>query len=171
MVLNSSVSRSPPSGIHMTLTSPSEEAQRLTVSCPSDTATQANSMQLLRAYYQQDVPSTESRATSVQLPGAAHDFSCQLPNHEEERLLTDWCIPTLLSIVPLERVLLLLTALLLETQVVFVSSNKGVLTATTMATIPLLRPLVWQGPLIPLLPAPLNECLHAPVPGVAGTSR
>lgn len=34
--------------------------------------------------------------------------------------------------------------------------------------IPLLAPMVWQGPLIPVLPSALEECLDSPVPLIAG---
>lgn len=37
--------------------------------------------------------------------------------------------------------------------------------------IPLLRPLRWQGPLIPVLPSTLENMLEAPVPFVAGIQK
>ena len=38
----------------------------------------------------------------------------------------------------------------------------------SLSIIPLLRPFVWQGPLIPILPLSLIEYLQAPVPFIVG---
>ena len=38
-----------------------------------------------------------------------------------------------------------------------------------MSAIPLLHPIVWQGPMIPILPRNMVEYLDAPVPSLIGT--
>jgi hypothetical protein len=37
-----------------------------------------------------------------------------------------------------------------------------------LSIIPLLRPFIWQGPFIPILPSSLSEYLQAPVPLICG---
>jgi len=68
----------------------------------------------------------------------------------------------------LENILLLFRALMIESQIVVISKNLGLLSAVTLSFIPLLRPYVFQGPFIPILPDDFIDYLDAPVPYVIG---
>ena len=50
----------------------------------------------------------------------------------------------------------------------FVHKDIGVLTSLVMGIIPMLKPFVWQNPLIPILPLSMKEVLQAPVPFIVG---
>jgi hypothetical protein len=65
-------------------------------------------------------------------------------------------------------VISLLTAALLERQIVIFCPDPARLSAVALSLLPLLRPLAWQSLLLPLTPAPMRGVLDAPVPFVAG---
>ena len=67
-----------------------------------------------------------------------------------------------------DTILTLLAAAITEKLIVFVCGNRGVLSALVLSMIPMLRPLIWQGPLIPILPRHMYEYLQAPVPYIVG---
>lgn len=68
----------------------------------------------------------------------------------------------------LDSILTLLTALLLEQQVVLFCPNLSILSALVLATMPLLRPFRWQSLLMPVLPTSMLGFLDAPVPFLLG---
>jgi len=57
---------------------------------------------------------------------------------------------------------------LLEKQIIFVSENLGFLSAVVLSFLPILRPYIFQGPFIPMLPKHMFEYLEAPVPFIIG---
>ncbi|RYQ78848.1 hypothetical protein Ahy_Scaffold9g108597 isoform A [Arachis hypogaea] len=66
------------------------------------------------------------------------------------------------------QVLTFFAGVLLEKQIVVVCSNLGVLSASVLSVIPLIRPYQWQSLLMPVLPNDMLEFLDAPVPYVVG---
>jgi hypothetical protein len=107
---------------------------------------------------------------------------------DEEKLIMEWCAPTMLRLVPLPNIIMLMRALLQEYKIVLLCKNLGVLSfiayvgptlpflstqavadvtpcpagVSSMALLPLLRPFEWQGPFIPLVPKNLEECVESP---------
>ena len=79
-----------------------------------------------------------------------------------------WGASALCACLPLDGVLSVLCAALLEAQVLFVCPALGTLTACVMAVPALVRPLEWQSVLLPVLPAAMVSFLEAPVPFVVG---
>ncbi|RDY02751.1 DENN domain-containing protein 5B, partial [Mucuna pruriens] len=80
-------------------------------------------------------------------------------------------------------VLTFIAGALLERQIVFVCSklplmetfyffhDQGVLSASVLSVIPLIRPFQWQSLLMPILPNDLLEFLDAPVPYIVGVKN
>ncbi|KAK9715695.1 hypothetical protein RND81_06G183000 [Saponaria officinalis] len=71
----------------------------------------------------------------------------------------------------LEHVLTLFAGALLEKQIVFVCSNLGILSASVLSLLPLIRPYQWQSLLMPVLPNDMLDFLDAPVPYVVGVQN
>uniref|UniRef100_A0A0A9DIU0 UDENN domain-containing protein n=1 Tax=Arundo donax TaxID=35708 RepID=A0A0A9DIU0_ARUDO len=65
----------------------------------------------------------------------------------------------------------LFAAVLLEKQIVIVCSNLGMLSASVLSIIPLIRPYQWQSLLIPVLPIDMMDFLDAPVPYIVGVQN
>ncbi|KAK7819332.1 denn domain-containing protein 5b, partial [Quercus suber] len=68
-------------------------------------------------------------------------------------------------------VLTLFAAALLEKQIVVVCSNLGILSASVLSIIPLIRPYQWQSLLMPVLPNDMLDFLDAPVPYIVGVKN
>ncbi|XP_023764036.1 uncharacterized protein LOC111912533 isoform X2 [Lactuca sativa] len=87
---------------------------------------------------------------------------------EEAVSLSNWTTITLCRALSLENVLILLSAVLLEKQVIITSPNLGVLSATVLSLIPMILPFEWQSLFLPVLPGKMFDFLDAPVPFVVG---
>eukprot|EP01100_Stratorugosa_tubuloviscum_P003712 TRINITY_DN18_c0_g2_i11.p1 TRINITY_DN18_c0_g2~~TRINITY_DN18_c0_g2_i11.p1 ORF type:complete len:361 (+),score=31.76 TRINITY_DN18_c0_g2_i11:689-1771(+) len=74
------------------------------------------------------------------------------PGDGEAKLLSDWCYYSIFSLLSLQNVIFLLSCLLQERQIILHSRNLCILSLSVLSIIPLLRPLVWQGLCIPILP-------------------
>jgi hypothetical protein len=59
--------------------------------------------------------------------------------------MSDWSIPCLFRLLPLEMIVDLFTAVLLEYKIVLVCDNMGVLSAIGLSLLSILRPYIWQG--------------------------
>ncbi|KAL4571823.1 hypothetical protein LXL04_018588 [Taraxacum kok-saghyz] len=90
---------------------------------------------------------------------------------EEATALSVWAIACLCGSLNLEHVLTIFAGALLEKQIVFVCSNLGILSATVLSIIPLIRPYHWQSFLMPVLPNDMVDFLDAPVPFVVGVKQ
>lgn len=87
---------------------------------------------------------------------------------EEANALSVWTVACICGSLRLEHVLLMFAAALLEKQIVVVCSNLGVLSASVLSIIPLIRPYRWQSLLMPVLPNDILDFLDAPVPYIIG---
>ncbi|GAU45924.1 hypothetical protein TSUD_374220 [Trifolium subterraneum] len=87
---------------------------------------------------------------------------------EEATALSTWAIACLCGTLRLEHVLTFFAGALLEKQIVFVCSNLGILSASVLSVIPLIRPYQWQSLLMPVLPNEMLDFLDAPVPYIVG---
>ncbi|XP_043706121.1 uncharacterized protein LOC122655827 isoform X2 [Telopea speciosissima] len=106
--------------------------------------------------------------TKLQDSLEAAEFNARLAAAEEAFALSIWTTATVCRVLSLESVLALLSGVLLEKQVVVVCPNLGVLSATVLSLIPLLRPFEWQSLLLPVLPRKMLDFLDAPVPFIVG---
>ncbi|XP_010533026.1 PREDICTED: uncharacterized protein LOC104808888 [Tarenaya hassleriana] len=108
-----------------------------------------------------------SCSTSLELTEA----HTALMAEEEAAALSTWAVASLCGSLRLDNVLTVLTSALLEKQIVFICSNLGVLSASVLSIIPLIRPYQWQSLLMPVLPDDMLEFLDAPVPYVVGVKN
>lgn len=139
---------------------------------------------MLDAYFALAVP-PDGEPLSFQLPQELRSLQFQCPPGDEDNLVANACLGALFKLVRLEHVLTLLGVVTLEKQLVVVAENLGVLSAgalrrqqpsvglsiallVVLALIPLMRPHVWQGAFIPVVPDALADALHCPVPFVMG---
>ncbi len=90
---------------------------------------------------------------------------------EMDTLEQMWFCPTLFSLFDIDSFLHLLTLLLLEKSIVFVSNNLTMLTNIIHALKLLISPFQWYYPLIYVLPQPLMELLETPQPILMGITR
>ena len=79
-----------------------------------------------------------------------------------------WHCPILLSLFSAETLFKLLTAVLLETSLVFVHDNLNMTTSVIMSLKLLLRPFIWCFQLTPVMPTFLLDSLDAPQPKLVG---
>ncbi|KAJ4968036.1 hypothetical protein NE237_014737 [Protea cynaroides] len=105
--------------------------------------------------------------TNLQGPLEASEYA-RLAAAEEAFTLSIWTTATICRVLSLESVLALLSGVLLEKQVVVVCPNLGVLSATVLSLIPMIRPFEWQSLLLPVLPRKMLDFLDAPVPFIVG---
>jgi hypothetical protein len=81
---------------------------------------------------------------------------------------SSWSLATLFSMVPLDILVQVIGELLKETQLIVLSNRLSMLSSTVLGLAYLLKPFLWVGPIIPLLPHSMNPILGAPVPFIAG---
>jgi len=96
-------------------------------------------------------------------------FVCK-EGHEQE-LIKDWTLPTIFRLLSIKSIILLLRALFCENSIIIVCDNLGILSNIVLSCIALLYPFVWQGPMIPILPNSLSECIQSPVPYIIGMQK
>ena len=125
---------------------------------------------ILKYYYEVKVP-TEDNSLTFQIPGELRqvEFKC-LPG-DEEKQIAEWGLITIIKSLSIDQIIDIFQSLLLEKQIVFVSKNLGCLSACVLSWLPLLRPYVFQGVVIPILPVEMFEYLDAPVPILMGISK
>ncbi|KAL5698349.1 hypothetical protein ACHQM5_029399 [Ranunculus cassubicifolius] len=90
---------------------------------------------------------------------------------EEAAALSAWTVACICGLLRLEHVLTMLAAALLEKQIVVICSNLGILSASVLSVIPLIRPYHWQSLLMPVLPNDMHDFLDAPVPFIVGVKN
>ncbi|XP_010540930.1 PREDICTED: uncharacterized protein LOC104814537 isoform X2 [Tarenaya hassleriana] len=98
----------------------------------------------------------------------ASEVNARFAAAEEALALSTWTTATMCRVLSLETIVALLAGVLLEKQVVVVCANLGVLSATVMSLIPMIRPFQWQSLLLPVLPGRMFDFLEAPVPFLVG---
>eukprot|EP01018_Ginkgo_biloba_P007612 Gb_17044 [translate_table: standard] len=115
---------------------PLEHLQPLTFHRPGDTDLQVSGSSISLSSCKTSLEIAEARAT--------------LFAEEEAAALSVWTVATICGVLPLESVLAIFSATLLEKQIVVVCSNLGVLSAVVLSVIPLIRPFQWQSLLLPV---------------------
>lgn len=107
-------------------------------------------------------PKESSKSAQVKL---------ELAVAEEAVALSLWTTATICRVLSLENILTLLSAVLLEKQMVIICPNLGVLSAVVLSLIPIIRPFEWQSLLLPVLPGIMLDFLDAPVPFIVGVQH
>jgi len=133
-------------------------------------ADSASIVTILEAYRSFQVPSPgESISFPLTLPGMPPlGFDCPTGD-SEAKLLAEWG-GLVFSLLSLDHILAILSALLTEHSIVVVSDNLGLLSSFAMIIVAMLRPFSWQGMFIPILPDELEDFLHSPVPFISGVT-
>ncbi|XP_048443402.1 LOW QUALITY PROTEIN: uncharacterized protein LOC125478811 [Pyrus x bretschneideri] len=108
-----------------------------------------------------------SCSTSLEFAEAQSAFLVE----EEATALSVWAIACICGSLRLENVLTLFAGALLEKQIVIICSNLGILSASVLSIIPLIRPYQWQSLLMPVLPNDMLDFLDAPVPYIVGVKN
>lgn len=90
---------------------------------------------------------------------------------EESTALSTWAVASICGCLRLEHVMTLFAAALLEKQIVIVCSNLGMLSASVLSILPLIRPYQWQSLLMTVLPNDMMDFLDAPVPYIVGVQN
>lgn len=75
---------------------------------------------------------------------------------------------TLCRLLPLDALLTVLNAALLERSIVFFHPVPALLSACVLGVLPMLRPFSWQCVILPVVPASELSILDAPVPFLLG---
>jgi hypothetical protein len=125
---------------------------------------------LLAFYHNQTVPKAGS-TMGFQLPGELRSLEFKVPACDDDTSMSDWSIPCLFRLLPLEMIVDLFTAVLLEYKIVLVCDNMGVLSAIGLSLLSILRPYIWQGVFIPILPEVMWDVIDAPVPYIVGVNK
>eukprot|EP00981_Chlorochromonas_danica_P008745 scaffold2302_cov209-Ochromonas_danica.AAC.9 len=90
----------------------------------------------------------------------------------DRRLLStsdEWALAVLMTQLSPHQVCQTINLLLLEQSLVIVGSRPGVVTAVCLGIHTLLRPFVWEGLFLPLVPHYAHDLFAAPVPLIVGT--
>lgn len=87
---------------------------------------------------------------------------------EEATALSVWTVACICGSLRLENVLTMFAGALLEKQIVVLCSTLGILSASVLSIISLIRPYQWQSLLMPILPNDMLDFLDAPVPYIVG---
>ncbi|KAG9447671.1 hypothetical protein H6P81_013799 [Aristolochia fimbriata] len=96
------------------------------------------------------------------------EVNARIAAAEEAFSLSVWTTATICRALSLQSVLALFTGVLLEKQVVIICPNLGILSATVLSIIPIIRPFTWQCLFLPVLPQKMHDFLDAPVPFIVG---
>eukprot|EP01114_Cavostelium_apophysatum_P012324 TRINITY_DN2744_c0_g1_i3.p1 TRINITY_DN2744_c0_g1~~TRINITY_DN2744_c0_g1_i3.p1 ORF type:complete len:611 (+),score=131.35 TRINITY_DN2744_c0_g1_i3:35-1867(+) len=126
------------------------------------------SIELLRQNYRINTPQPGTKL-DFEIPGQHQPKDFIYPSGDSEgKLIADWVLVATFKMMTLENILLMFAAALLEKPIVVVSRNLSAVSCVAFSMVPLLRPFVWQGLLIPILPRKLSDILGAPVPYIVG---
>lgn len=123
---------------------------------------------LLEKYYAFEVPRGE---TTLEIQLRDETLKFLILDGDEDQQLVEFCLACLLKLLTLDQLLVVLAAILQECQVLIVSHQTSIISALVMGMIPLMRPYVWQGTFIPVIPSSLDECMHSPMPYIMGVQE
>jgi len=124
-------------------------------------------------YRYRNPPPDDPRVISFEISDVLGVVKYTLPSTEDEYARQDsmWFCPTIFSMFGIEDFYLVLTAVLLERSLVFVSNNLAILSSVILGFKSLIKPFQWCYALIPVLPSPLIDILDTPQPILVGITR
>lgn len=126
--------------------------------------------QVLGEYYKQKIAEMGT-TMNFSIPGEIRTVQFVCPPSDDVSSLADWCVACLLRVLSHDNIIKFFNAIVLEHRIVLICSNLGVLSAVGLSLIPLLRPLIWQGAFIPILPDTMLDILDAPFPLAVGMPK
>ncbi|XP_049851409.1 DENN domain-containing protein 4C-like isoform X3 [Schistocerca gregaria] len=126
--------------------------------------------QTLEAYRRQEIAKMGS-TLSFSIPGEIRTIQFVCPPPDDVSSLSDWCVACLLRVLSVPNIMTYFNAMVLDQRIALVCHNLGILSAVALSLIPLLRPFVWQGAFIPILPSNMRDILDAPCPLVVGMTH
>jgi hypothetical protein len=126
--------------------------------------------QTLEAYYNQKIAEMGT-TVSFSIPGEIRTVQFVCPPSDDVSSLADWCVACLMRVLSFENIIKFFNAIVLEHRIALICSNLGILSAVGLSLIPLLRPLIWQGAFIPILPNTMLDVLDAPFPLAVGMPK
>lgn len=105
--------------------------------------------------------------------GTMGEIRYTFPSTIEDCLAIDniWYCPALISLLPIDDFYKVLTAVLLERSLIFVSDNLTILSSVILGLKTLIKPFTWCYALIPILPKALLDILDTPQPLLVGITR
>jgi hypothetical protein len=124
-------------------------------------------IKILHKFYETPVP-VSGKAFKFQIGNGIEFRRPAIELAEEDELLSEYCLPILFHVLSEANILWILSAILLEKKIVFVSNNLRVLSSCVLSYVPLVRPFRLQSVVIPILPDKLLAFLEAPVPVLIG---
>lgn len=123
-------------------------------------------VQKLEAFFLKEVPRFNQTFELVLIQEKIkYDLQDESKAYYHESL---WACPLVFSALPLMDFLWILSAVLHEKHLVFVSNNISLLTATIITFLSVIKPLKWVQPCVCMLPKDLIDMLAAPVPVIVG---
>ncbi|CDW72193.1 UNKNOWN [Stylonychia lemnae] len=131
---------------------------------------------ILLQYYQMEDISKEipqQKQICLEIKNNLGDIKYTFPQSIDEFQKLDcmWFCPTIFSLFFIEDFYRILTAVLLERSLIFVSDNLTILSSVVLGFKSLIKPFQWCYALIPVLPSPLIDILDTPQPILVGISR
>ena len=122
---------------------------------------------ILTIYYTKVDKSNEypySELVSIKINKNLGEINYTVPQTKDECQLMEayWYCPTLFSIFQIDDFFKVLTAVLLERSLIFVSDNLTILTSVILGLKTLIKPFQWCYALIPILPSALVDILDTP---------
>jgi len=122
---------------------------------------------ILTKYYSIKDDSSEfpyNKSISIEINNNYGEVRFTFPGSYEECMMMDnyWFCPCLFSIFYIEDFYRILTAVLLERSLIFVSDNLTILSSVILGFKTLIKPFQWCYALIPVLPSALIDILDTP---------
>ncbi|KYR00918.1 putative guanine nucleotide exchange factor (GEF) [Tieghemostelium lacteum] len=125
-------------------------------------------LECINYYTSLKVPKEKERLV-LHFPGDQNQT--QYDSGEDIQLIENWCLGGLIRTLSLKTILSTLSCVLLEKFLLITSKNIGLISNTIFALLPLLKPYVYQGAFIPILPYNTLDALYCPVPFVIGITK
>ncbi|EFA81997.1 putative guanine nucleotide exchange factor [Heterostelium album PN500] len=125
-------------------------------------------IEIIKYYCGLRVP-REDKKLEVHPPGEQNTLTYEAGDDNYQ--IENWCLGGLMRTLSLKTIMMTLTCILLEKFIIVTSRNIGLISNTIFSFIPLLKPYVYQGAFIPILPQSTLDVLHCPIPYVIGITK
>lgn len=125
---------------------------------------------LLEKYYSVNVPKPGEKIDKQLAWTSERTVFVREKEDDESNEFQFFGASILFALLPKELIIKIISAIMVEKRIVFVSSNMRVLTAIVLAFVPLLRPFIYQSVFLPVIPQSLQVVYTAPVPFVIGAT-
>jgi len=128
-------------------------------------------LESLNIFFNTELPKRGQRLTTT-ISKYLNPITFERPFFDEKaELYAEWGLPMTFYQLSFKTIIVLLSAIFLERQVIVYCKNLRFLSTLVLSIFPLLRPFVYQSIVIPMLPHNLPHLLEAPVPYVIGITN